>query len=474
MEAFFTCAQLHPCCFSARSSLSSSSARHRIFCGSARRHHRRRDSDSSSSKTRRENAFEIDNPDPDKVVISLDLHTIKDRASVAAETATRQLRGAAVRAVRFGAAIQNDSREFWRDLRSSVSVQKDKRIVISIRRSSIEFAASALFWSLLLVAVWKIFAKAAKKYRWGWDASFDSEMIVRRDRSLGGKEVLVGKNYGNIFANSQSRSSTRNASRNTRLVNPLDAVEISRSEKEMAKQRGAQIRSVGNSAVRLPSWWPAPEVLRATDNLEKDDAQKEASFVARVIMDKRLSGRDFQETDILQLRRICKHSGAAVRFDTVNVRDALYRAAIDLVLSSCGRIGTMSADVGGEKATDFLAGLADNIGLEAERAATMVNAAIAARTRSTFLQAWALYVRGKLSEAEEDIARISRIHAVLPSDKNSPEMEMVAQGLGRHLSLDERKHLLQMYLKVGSSGTQRIASEALGIYSTKERVWPTQ
>lgn len=134
----------------------------------------------------------------------------------------------------------------------------------------------------------------------------------------------------------------------------------------------------------------------------------------------------------------------------------------------------MSADVGGEKATDFLAGLADNIGLEAERAATMVNAAIAARTRSTFLQAWALYVRGKLSEAEEEIARISRIHAVLPSDKNSPEMEMVAQGLGRHLSLDERKHLLQMYLKVGSSGTQRIASEALGIYSTKERVWPTQ
>ena len=46
-----------------------------------------------------------------------------------------------------------------------------------------------------------------------------------------------------------------------------------------------------------------------------------------------------------------------------------------------------------EKPAEFLAGLAENISLEAERAAVMVNAAVAARTRSTFLQAWVFLLK---------------------------------------------------------------------------------
>lgn len=42
----------------------------------------------------------------------------------------------------------------------------------------------------------------------------------------------------------------------------------------------------------------------------------------------------------------------------------------------------------GEDAREFIAGLADNIGLEKYRAARMVTAAVAARTRSWLLQAW--------------------------------------------------------------------------------------
>lgn len=36
----------------------------------------------------------------------------------------------------------------------------------------------------------------------------------------------------------------------------------------------------------------------------------------------------------------------------------------------------------------FIAGLAGNIGLDAEKAAIIVVASVAARTRATFLQAW--------------------------------------------------------------------------------------
>lgn len=46
--------------------------------------------------------------------------------------------------------------------------------------------------------------------------------------------------------------------------------------------------------------------------------------------------------------------------------------------------------IDGEDARQFVAGLADNIGLENTRAARIVSAAVAARTRSCFLQAWVI------------------------------------------------------------------------------------
>lgn len=45
-------------------------------------------------------------------------------------------------------------------------------------------------------------------------------------------------------------------------------------------------------------------------------------------------------------------------------------------------------NIEGEDARHFLAGLSENIVLESGRAARMVSATVAARTRSCFLQAW--------------------------------------------------------------------------------------
>lgn len=50
-----------------------------------------------------------------------------------------------------------------------------------------------------------------------------------------------------------------------------------------------------------------------------------------------------------------------------------------------------SIEINGEDSREFLAGFAENIGLENSRAATIVSAAVAARTRSCLLQAWVLY-----------------------------------------------------------------------------------
>lgn len=123
-----------------------------------------------------------------------------------------------------------------------------------------------------------------------------------------------------------------------------------------------------------------------------------------------------------QLRRICRASGVSVSINPENTRDSFYRASVDFVLNVCSRFRftslsiflsflrvylcwfllwfshlenhcrvpsySTSVHIGGEDARQFIAGLADNIGLEKIRAARMVSGAVAARTRSSFLQAW--------------------------------------------------------------------------------------
>lgn len=119
-----------------------------------------------------------------------------------------------------------------------------------------------------------------------------------------------------------------------------------------------------------------------------------------------------------QLRRICRISGVRVSIDTINTRDSLYRTSVDYVLNACSRLvllgqfhnfylcwfspviyinkhcralsNSTTVEIDGEDAREFIAGLADNIGLENIRAARMVSAAVAARTRSCFLQAWVI------------------------------------------------------------------------------------
>ncbi|CAI5959979.1 unnamed protein product [Closterium sp. NIES-65] len=73
----------------------------------------------------------------------------------------------------------------------------------------------------------------------------------------------------------------------------------------------------------------------------------------------------------------------------------------------------------------FLACLAAAVRLPSPRALTMVLAALAARTRSSFLQAWALVKQNRRSEAEEELQRLASIATTLPPPPNSAEMETV-------------------------------------------------
>lgn len=94
--------------------------------------------------------------------------------------------------------------------------------------------------------------------------------MVRRDRSLGGREVVVGQNE-NSFSSS-SFSSNRNA-----LKNPLSPAISSGSTRRLS-YRSSGVRSTN----RLPDWWSVPV---STDDrtlvAHKEEYQREANGLIR-------------------------------------------------------------------------------------------------------------------------------------------------------------------------------------------------
>ncbi|XXG89228.1 hypothetical protein AAC387_Pa12g1282 [Persea americana] len=330
------------------------------------------------------------------------------------------------------------------DLQTLVSFDRKGRIVIACRQSSVEFIANLLVWSFVAFIAVRFLVKL------GFRSGFGGlDLVRRRDRSLGGREVVVGRGM-------KEKSGFRG------VVSPLSDV---RGGERRVRESAAERRALREAAI--PSWWPV-SLPKPVVTVGKEEFQREAKRLVRAIMDNKMSGKDHTEDDIIQVRRICKTSGAKISFDTANACYSFYRASVDFVLHACSDVTCQPTlvQIDGEEVRQFIAGLADDIGLDKARAAKIVCAAVAARTRSRFLQAWALEIQGKRSEALNELLKICRIHQIFPLGEYSPEMEMVAQGLGNHLKLEQREHLFKLLEQVSSAESRRIAAKALGLDAT--------
>lgn len=305
------------------------------------------------------------------------------------------------------------------------------------------FVGTSAALVLLAFTVLRVLAKLVSRF-WAWrrDASSYGPVVVRRDRSLGGKEVVVAR--------------TQRTDSNPLSPPVRDSVNVKRSAKNKVRFER-----------KLPKWWPTviSSNAYAFDANEQEEYKREAYRVVRAINNSRLGGNDIMEHDIIQLRQLCRTSGVQVSIEPTNVRDSLYRASVNFVLNVCSRSPTYSTSIhiNGEDAPQFLAGFAENIGLENVRAATIVSAAVAARTRSCILQAWALEMQGKNVDAMVELSKICLLLRIFPPEESSPEMEMVSRGLEKHLKLEQREHLMFLFSKVCGEDSQRIAREALGL-----------
>ncbi|EHA8589064.1 hypothetical protein COCNU_scaffold007880G000050 [Cocos nucifera] len=347
--------------------------------------------------------------------------------------------------------------EAYHDLLTSVQVDPGHRVVFSCRQSSLLFVANLFIWSFVAVLAARVLgwmlSGLGLRFRSGWWSG--DGVVVRRDRSLGGREVVVGRSIKGREVAKSSRVS----------VSPLSP----RTGAEANVGRNALQRPVEKKE-KLPKWWPN-SIFSPVIVVGKEDFQREANRLVRAMVDNRMSGKDYKDDDIIQLHKICKISGAKVSFETDYARDSFYRASVDFVLRTCSRyylvlvkVRFSGFQIDGEEARQFISGLADNIGLQNIRAATLVRAAVAAHTRSCFLQCWALEVQGKRSESLEELSKICRIYQIFPPEEHSPEMEMVASGLKRNLQVEQREHLLTMYREACGVESQNIAAEALGLH----------
>ncbi|GJP52133.1 hypothetical protein CLOM_g11229 [Closterium sp. NIES-68] len=162
-----------------------------------------------------------------------------------------------------------------------------------------------------------------------------------------------------------------------------------------------------------------------------------------------------------ELYTVYRRTGATVAIESDNSRDALFRAAINTAFNAAA--GTSTAFLSPTDIPLFLASLAAAIRIPSPRALTMVLAALAARTRSSFLQAWALVKQNRRSEAEEELQGLGSIAATVPPPANSAEMEMVAAGLSQRISHGEREELLWVYCRAGGKETRDVMARALGL-----------
>lgn len=352
--------------------------------------------------------------------------------------------------------LLSSAEEAYADLKTVITFDDNGRLLVSCRKSTLQFLGGALLSGFVLVFVFRVLVKLGLGFRSRFGVR-KQNFVVRRDRSLGGREVVVAVGTGDDDARL-----TRNL-KNKVLDNPLSEGRDAGSGLTGRVMRSYRVQR--RTEGQLPKWWPVQVAADRTLVVDKEEYQREANRLIRAIIDQRTSGQDIMEDDIYRLRRICRMSGVRVSIDTINTRYSLYRTSVDYVLNACSRALTHSTtvEIDGEDPREFIAGLADNIGLENIRAARMVSAAVAARTRSCFLQAWALEMQGNHSEALQELLKICHFFQIFPPEESSPELEMVARGLEKLLKFEQREILMNMLTGVCSEESHRSAAEALGL-----------
>lgn len=155
------------------------------------------------------------------------------------------------------------------DLKTLITVDENNRIVFSCRKSTLQFTGAVLLCGFVLVSVIRVLIKLGL----GFTSRLripKQNVVVRRDRSLGGKEVVVAT------AGNDRESVKRKSSRV--LDNPLSPPTwVLGSELGRDDWRSYRVRSQS----KLPKWWPVSAAAEQDLVVDKLEYQREANRLMR-------------------------------------------------------------------------------------------------------------------------------------------------------------------------------------------------
>jgi hypothetical protein len=128
--------------------------------------------------------------------------------------------------------------EAYHDLQTLFTLDDNRRLVVSCRPSTLQFVGTSAAFTLVAFSVLRVLLQLVSRFAsWTRNSSSsynNNKTMVRRDRSLGGKEVVVGLGSP-IHSNKSSSASSSSSSSIRRSL---------KNNKAAASQR------------KLPKWWP--------------------------------------------------------------------------------------------------------------------------------------------------------------------------------------------------------------------------
>jgi len=153
----------------------------------------------------------------------------------------------------------SSGKEAYRDLQTLFTLDHNRRVIISCRPSTLHFLGTSAALTIIAFSVLRVFFELVSRFA-SWRQSASSTynnnkgIMVRRDRSLGGKEVVVG-------------------------LSP-----IHRPESSKIKRRSFKNNKVVSQR-KLPKWWPTIDNNNAAafdmDLNEQDEYKRDAFRLVR-------------------------------------------------------------------------------------------------------------------------------------------------------------------------------------------------
>jgi len=147
----------------------------------------------------------------------------------------------------------SSGKEAYRDLQTLLTLDDNRRVIISCRPSTLHFLGTSAALTIIAFSVLRVFFELVSRFAsWRRNASTynnnNKGIMLRRDRSLGGKEVVVGLSTTTAPSMSIKRSFNNN---NNKVV----------------------------SQRKLPKWWPPINNPNAFDiDLNHQDEYKRDAY----------------------------------------------------------------------------------------------------------------------------------------------------------------------------------------------------